>query len=283
MCKALKMKSIGVFIVFVTIGVIASIPTRQSISPLQNDNSVFDITCPDGTSECPDGDTCCRSNSGGYGCCSYANAVCCNDGQHCCPQGTTCDLSNGTCPSKDTIMPMIKNVPFKSGKKSASPSPLQKDNSVFDITCPDGTSECPDGDTCCRSNSGGYGCCPDANAVCCSDGQHCCPQDYSCNVSAGTCVQNVDCPDGSFCPGGNTCCPSSSGGYGCCPLVNAVCCNDGQHCCPQGTTCDLSNGTCPSKDTIMPMVKNVPFKSEKKSATTSWLKHHDAKQSIDKL
>ena len=50
-------------------------------------------------------------------------------------------------------------------------------------------------------------------------------------------VPNVVCPDGSECPTGQTCCPLSSGGYGCCPLPNAVCCSDGEHCCPQGTTC----------------------------------------------
>ena len=110
---------------------------------------------------------------------------------------------------------------------------LQKGNSVLDVVCPDGSSECPDGDTCCRSNSGGYGCCHYINAVCCSDGQHCCSQDNTCNLQEGTCLHKTDCSDGSSCPGDNTCCPSSSGGYGAVLLlVAAVCCSDGQHCCP---------------------------------------------------
>ena len=76
-------------------------------------------------------------------------------------------------------------------------------------------------------------------AVCCSDKEHCCPNGYTCDVSAGSCTQdahsiswnsvavrNVDkpspndfvCPDGtSECPDGTTCCLMQSGDYGCCP------------------------------------------------------------------
>jgi hypothetical protein len=57
---------------------------------------VSDVQCKDGSS-CPDGSTCCALNSGGYGCCPYADATCCSDGQHCCPNGYTCDLSKGQC------------------------------------------------------------------------------------------------------------------------------------------------------------------------------------------
>ena len=50
-----------------------------------------------------------------------------------------------------------------------------------------------------------------------------------------------DCP----CPKETTtCCAVSAGVWGCCPLVNAVCCSDKQHCCPQNTTCDLEHGRC---------------------------------------
>ena len=49
------------------------------------------------------------------------------------------------------------------------------------VECPDGMSECPDGNTCCKLSSGQYGCCPLPNAVCCSDGIHCCPNGYSCS------------------------------------------------------------------------------------------------------
>jgi hypothetical protein len=72
-------------------------------------------------------------------------------------------------------------------------------------------------------------------AVCCSDHTHCCPNGYTCDVSAGTCnrgndvvawltkqpaktVGEVKCDDSSSCPDGNTCCKLASGEYGCCPL-----------------------------------------------------------------
>ena len=72
--------------------------------------------------------------------------------------------------------------------------------------------------------------------MCCSDGVHCCPNGYTCDVTQGSCkegdaqvdwfaktpakqLENVICPDGSSeCPDGNTCCKLSSGQYGCCPL-----------------------------------------------------------------
>ena len=50
-------------------------------------------------------------------------------------------------------------------------------------------------------------------------------------------LNNVQCPDGSFCPDENTCCKLAGGGYGCCPSPSAVCCSDGIHCCPHGFTC----------------------------------------------
>ena len=48
-----------------------------------------------------------------------------------------------------------------------------------DVQC-DGTHECPSGNTCCKLESGEWGCCPLPNAVCCSDHQHCCPSGYTC-------------------------------------------------------------------------------------------------------
>jgi hypothetical protein len=43
---------------------------------------------------------------------------------------------------------------------------------------------------------------------------------------------------------GTTCCQLSTGDWGCCPLENAVCCEDHLHCCPQGYTCDVKDGRC---------------------------------------
>ena len=46
------------------------------------------------------------------------------------------------------------------------------------------------------------------------------------------------------CDDGETCCKLASEGFGCCPMEEAVCCSDGQHCCPHGTTCDLEHLAC---------------------------------------
>ena len=59
-----------------------------------------------------------------------------------------------------------------------------------------GSVQCPDGTVCdaacCPASPAGYLCCPYADAVCCSDHQHCCPGGTHCNESAGSCDPNVD-------------------------------------------------------------------------------------------
>ena len=73
-------------------------------------------------------------------------------------------------------------------------------------------------------------------AVCCTDGKHCCPEGTTCDVSSGKCnhgdlavvdwiekvpaiITDVICPDGqSKCQTGQTCCKLATGDYGCCPI-----------------------------------------------------------------
>ncbi|CAH3127458.1 unnamed protein product [Pocillopora meandrina] len=236
------------------------------------------IICSDGQSECPEGDTCCKLQSGQYGCCPLPKAVCCSDGEHCCPNGYTCDVSAGTCTQGSSSLPMVKKM-----------SSSKRESIASNIVCPDGQSECPEGSTCCKLSSGEYGCCPLPKAVCCSDGVHCCPNGYTCDVSAGTCTQgssslpilkkmlalkqesaasNIVCPDGqSQCPDGNTCCKLPSGEYGCCPLPKAVCCSDGVHCCPNGYTCDVRAGTCTQGSSSLPLVKKMVALKQESAAS----------------
>ena len=232
------------------------------------------VICPDGSHFCPNGNTCCINNSGGYGCCPVPNAVCCEDRVHCCPSGYTCDVANGTCTKssldcdkeicpKTDLIKLVKHVEdnIKHGEI---------------VICPDGSHFCPNGNTCCINNSGGYGCCPVPNAVCCEDRVHCCPSGYTCDVANGTCTKSsldcdketcpiikanlikhvkhiednikykdITCPNYfQTCPYGDTCCANYGGGYSCCPDPNAVCCSDYIHCCPSGYTCDVTLGTC---------------------------------------
>ena len=57
--------------------------------------------------------------------------------------------------------------------------------------------------------------------------------------------RNVNCGDGEmYCMDGQTCCLSDSGGFGCCPVPNVICCSNGVHCCPQGYICDYGSGGC---------------------------------------
>ncbi|XP_077976751.1 uncharacterized protein LOC120333941 isoform X18 [Styela clava] len=217
------------------------------------------VICPGGQSQCPDGTTCCKLSSGQWGCCPILHAVCCNDGEHCCPEGYTCDTTGGTCiKGTETIRSLLKTSAI----------------GLNSVICPGGQAQCPDGTTCCKLSSGQWGCCPMPRAVCCNDGEHCCPEGYSCDTTGGTCIKGTEtikslmktsaiefnsviCPGGqSQCPDGTTCCKLSSGQWGCCPILHAVCCNDGEHCCPEGYTCDTTGGTCiKGTETIRSLLK----------------------------
>ncbi|KAK3790504.1 hypothetical protein RRG08_060554 [Elysia crispata] len=206
--------------------------------------------CPDGSS-CPSGNTCCENQQGTYSCCPLPSAVCCSDRLHCCPTGYTCDVAAGRCNKGTEFLAIFTKQPSTPALVGSNP------------VCPDGSS-CPNGNTCCKNQQGSYSCCPLPSAVCCSDGLHCCPAGYTCDVAAGRCNKgneflaiftkqpstpalvgsNTVCPDGSSCPSGNTCCENQQGSYGCCPLPSAVCCSDKLHCCPAGYTCDVSAGRC---------------------------------------
>ena len=218
--------------------------------------------CPDKSDVCPDSDTCCPIADGKYGCCPHLQAVCCADKEHCCPQGYSC--SGGKCTQGDLLHPLVAIA----GKLEPH------------VTCPDQHSECPTGDTCCPVGDSKYGCCPKANAVCCSDQKHCCPEGYSCksgkceregshhplvelamrNQDVGQLVENIICPDQKHeCPSGDTCCPVDSG-FACCPMVDAVCCTNGTFCCPKGYTCDPSTNKCYGESSRRSIVKLLASK-----------------------
>uniref|UniRef100_A0A8C7YGY8 Granulin a n=1 Tax=Oryzias sinensis TaxID=183150 RepID=A0A8C7YGY8_9TELE len=54
----------------------------------------------------------------------------------------------------------------------------------------------------------------------------------------------VQCSAVHQCPEHMSCCRLFTGEWGCCPLPNAVCCGDKEHCCPEGYTCDLASKSC---------------------------------------
>ncbi|XP_050388777.1 multiple epidermal growth factor-like domains protein 6 isoform X4 [Patella vulgata] len=196
--------------------------------------TVEDVVCPGGTSQCPDSTTCCKLSSGQYGCCPLPSAVCCSDGVHCCPSGTTCDTAAGKCNKQDG------SYVFMSKKIAAKPVSVEKQSSsisvkdsftdidhlkgIYGVMCPDGHSQCPNDNTCCKLFSGDYGCCPLPDATCCSDEEHCCPRGMTCDTTKSQCDSNgikvsifkkspaklkISCCGSRCCPDGYLC--SASG------------------------------------------------------------------------
>lgn len=220
------------------------------------------VQCPDSQFECPSSSTCCTMLDGSWGCCPMPQASCCGDKVHCCPEGTSCDLVQGRCLAPMSTLPLAKKIP---ARRSHAP----------EILCPDGRSLCPDGSTCCELSSGRYGCCPIPNAICCSDHLHCCPQDTVCDLIQSKClskdnatdlltklpartVREVKCDMEVSCPDDYTCCRLQTGAWGCCPFVQAVCCDDHIHCCPAGFRCDTEKGTCEQGAHQVPGTEQAP-------------------------
>ena len=56
--------------------------------------------------------------------------------------------------------------------------------------CPNPEDQCLDGQTCCQISETDYGCCPFAQAVCCKDMAHCCPQNTLCDLKSDSCRPN---------------------------------------------------------------------------------------------
>ncbi|VDK41975.1 unnamed protein product [Taenia asiatica] len=130
-------------------------------------------TCDDGTTICPSNMTCCLTDDNSYGCCPWPDAVCCLDREHCCPSHYKCDLVHNTC-----VLNGDASSAIPMGSKFLPPS-----NSMHLGSCSPGATPCP--------INGGVACCSLENAVCCSDGLHCCPKDFVCSTS-GRCVKEGD-------------------------------------------------------------------------------------------
>ncbi|XP_047213527.1 progranulin-like [Girardinichthys multiradiatus] len=243
-----------------------------AISRLGEQVQVKNVPCDD-TTACPDGKTCCKTKEGGWACCPLPEAVCCEDFIHCCPKGKKCNMAEQTCEDATCSVPWLEKIP--------AISRLGEQVQVKNVPCDD-TTACPDGKTCCKTKEGGWACCPLPEAVCCEDFIHCCPKGKKCNMAEQTCedatcsvpwlekipaisrlgeqvqVKNVPCDDTTACPDGNTCCKTKEGGWACCPLPKAVCCDDHEHCCPEGTTCDPTYTQCLNASGSTPAMQKIP-------------------------
>ncbi|XP_043089791.1 granulin a isoform X10 [Puntigrus tetrazona] len=245
-----------------------------------------DVPCND-TAACPDGSTCCKTKEGEWACCPLPQAVCCDDFIHCCPHDTTCNTAAGSCDDSSGSQLWFEKLPVKT--ISSQDGAVTQVTSVHsDVPCND-TAACPDGSTCCKTKEGGWACCPLPQAVCCDDFIHCCPHDTTCNTAAGSCDDSsgsqlwfeklpvktissqdgavtqvtsvhsdVPCNDTAACPDGSTCCKTKEGGWACCPLPQAVCCDDFIHCCPHDTTCNTAAGSCDDSSGSQLWFKKLP-------------------------
>ncbi|KAG7263793.1 hypothetical protein CRUP_009977 [Coryphaenoides rupestris] len=228
-------------------------------------------------------ETCCMKANHNWGCCPLDQAVCCADMIHCCPHGMRCNLRDHTCDSGSSLMPLVETPVMTSVPAKASGGPEAKGEEVEEeaaltslptttttttttttaasqprpadtmgeevvggpVQC-DPVTTCPVHTTCCfMSSSKHWGCCPIPKAVCCANGEHCCPTNYKCDESTGTCYKgevaipwytkvpavdagsmaapnSVACDVESKCPIHFTCCLFSSGQWGCCPLYEVT-------------------------------------------------------------
>lgn len=165
------MRAIALLVVLAVVWTASAHP-RLSLSAVTrvvgDKKQVQDQPCgPDGA-YCYDYDTCCPGSL----CCPITNAVCCSD-KHCCPAGSICDPP--FCLSTSDTVAVTRLI----AKRPDT-------NSSLSVICPD-QSPCPNESTCCPI-SGGYGCCLQVGATCCSDGIHCCPGNTQCDQESGTCV-----------------------------------------------------------------------------------------------
>uniref|UniRef100_A0AAX7SP20 Granulins domain-containing protein n=1 Tax=Astatotilapia calliptera TaxID=8154 RepID=A0AAX7SP20_ASTCA len=219
------------------------------------------VVCPDQVSECPDDTTCCQLPDSSWGCCPLAKAVCCDDRRHCCPEATKCDIAHLRCVSASLeSFPLLAKLPAR--RRGNNPASIGSS-----ISCPDGKLSCPNAFTCCLLPSGEYGCCPYPKATCCEDHLHCCPANMECDLKHSRCrrgetvmplmkkipavllkvqrkVHSIPCNDSVACADGSTCCKTLKGDWACCPLPQAVCCDDHIHCCPHSKVCNLAAETC---------------------------------------
>ncbi|CAF4457213.1 unnamed protein product [Rotaria socialis] len=143
--------------------------------------SLSTIQCSDEKSICPEETTCCELNDHSYGCCPYRQASCCSNKIHCCQKGYSCDESGSRC---------IRHLNFIE-KQNIKSQRLISLSIVQEQICPDEKTICSLNSTCCPNKNEqiiSYSCCPYSNAVCCDDGQHCCPMGTFCDNKSCGCI-----------------------------------------------------------------------------------------------
>lgn len=112
--------------------------------------------------------TCCKIASGGYDCCPLSDAVCCPSGLYCCPSGSSCNEKDGSCtmafPQTLNLRPRFMMSSNNKNRTSSFPDQFERKQKNLGTEgnnkCPDKEQECGEKETCCKLQSGGFGCCP---------------------------------------------------------------------------------------------------------------------------
>lgn len=188
-------------------------PARKTVER----NEFNEVLCPDKSSKCPDGSTCCLLEQGTYGCCPVPNAVCCPDMLHCCPNGFQCH--GQFCSQNYAMIPHLRKFASTAIHRKEAVDFLPEEEE-------DEQEEAQDDDDNEDSDSESSEEADELETV---------PDDMA----------PVGCGVGKTCPAKTTCCkiPGKNGKNKnmCCPLSNAVCCEN--TCCPAGYHC-VANGKC---------------------------------------
>ena len=88
---------------------------------------------------------------------------------------------------------------------------------------------------------------------------------------AAAATKDIDCGGGASCPSTNTCCRNGEGGFSCCPVKDATCCNDYVHCCPpEHPVCNLNTGSCTSAlEGAALSISSIPWLTKTPTITTT--------------
>ncbi|KAK5610595.1 hypothetical protein CRENBAI_002714 [Crenichthys baileyi] len=270
--------------------------SRQDVQVQVKDVPCDNTTaCPDGSTCCKTkegGWGCCPLPKA---VCCDDHEHCCPEGTTCDPTSSQCLKASGSTPAmqkipvfttaapttvKTTTQSFVTSATETNGEEELPQQETDEEEDEKDRNQCDEHTSCPRDTTCCfMASFKKWGCCPLPKAVCCADGSHCCPETYKCNEDKTTCIKgeveipwytkipaltsvqadysNVRCDMDHQCPKHTSCCRLFTGEWGCCPLQNAVCCSDKEHCCPQGYTCNVFSKTC--QKVIMLQLETLPL------------------------
>ncbi|MGH0142184.1 UNVERIFIED_CONTAM: hypothetical protein FKN15_052238 [Acipenser sinensis] len=255
--------------------------------PLENLESVTIkssvIRC-DRTHYCPDKTTCCKKSDGTWACCPYPLATCCQDGYHCCPFNYSCDRTSTKCNrkvNKTDVLCLIKLFNVLTGESDKFKNILHNTYEMThdlimdrvnktDVLCLIKLFNVLTGESD-KSKNILHNTYEMTHDLIMDRESNCCRQiidqltEFEIEMlqvgllllMSGLVSGSITCPDGTMCSDHSTCCKTLNG-YECCPVPEAFCCSDGNHCCPYGFHCDVTSTLCLKSGLRIPWATKEP-------------------------